>query len=126
MLNDFWSGYPKLAELNQECQRVAYSRGWVKFWSGRKRHFQFPSEAYKAMNSLIQGSCAQMMSHSIVLLCREKLSNLNLVGQVHDSLWIEVQEEEADVRVKQTQAIMENWAEERFDIPFPTDVKRLA
>jgi DNA polymerase-1 len=121
-LVNFHETYPEFRACAHKCENVAKQKSVVKYWNGTKRHFDKPWECYKAYNSVVQGGAAQIMKHSMIELDR---ANYYLVGQVHDSVWIELKEETAEEEAKKIKEIME-WPSEKFGIPFPVDTKVLS
>lgn len=119
-MRDFREGYPavnhtmKLAE--GACQK---NGGWIRLWSGRRRHYRFPSEYYTAFNALVQGGSFELVKSSILDADKQGVDIRNVV---HDSIWIVVDNEQEVIDV---QHIMEDWTEEAFGLKFSTDRKRL-
>lgn len=80
---------PFVPALDEECQKRAKQRGFIKTYSGRKLRFKwekkggrgFYAKTHTALNRLIQGSSADQMKMAIVALDREGI--LPLVT-VHD------------------------------------------
>lgn len=122
---EFWEQYPRLHATVQNAEKAAH-RGWITYWDGRRRHFQYPSEYRKAFNSAIQGGVVRIMIRSML-----KVRDASLTGpfkmhlQVHDSLWISIHKDAVEESVKEIQKIME-WPTDEFPIPFVVDAKRLA
>lgn len=122
ILSAFHSSYPEFRKIANKCESVAQSRGYVKLWTGRRRHFDVVWECYKAFNSIVQGGAADIVCDSMVMLDDE---GYDLVSQVHDSIWIEIPEDDVENEVNKIMKIME-WPGPEFGIPFPVDAKRLA
>lgn len=119
VLAQFRDAYPRLAQVAQDAEKAA-QRGWIRYWTGRRRHFEFPSEYHKAFNSVVQGGAAEIMKRTMLKFYRE-YPEIRMVCQVHDALWFETQsEEELDI----IQKVME-WPGTEFPTPFPVDRKRL-
>lgn len=129
---EFWEEYPSLREAVANATMAAQSRGWVRLWTGRKRHFQNKNEAHKAFNSIIQGGVAEIIKESMLRVDRRGFSS-RMIAQVHDSLWFEIPKElegrptvmSVEEHALLIKAEME-WPKDEFDIPFPVDMKRLA
>ena len=121
--SDWWEAYPGLKTLEAHVSRKAREEKYIRYWSGRRRHFKWSSEAYKALNSLMQGGVGEIVRVSMTRLDR---AGFFLVSQVHDAIWIEIPEDSIDESVAKIKAIME-WPTEYFKaIAFPVDAKRLA
>jgi len=122
ILDEFHKSYPEWRKIMRKCEGTAKSRGYVKMWNGRRRHFDVVWKCKDAFNSIIQGGCAQIIFESM-----EELDDqgFEIVSQVHDALWIEVPVESSAEDQERIKKIME-WPSEKFGIPFPVDGKRLA
>lgn len=94
MFNTFNNTYPGILQVRENARRLAQTRGYVKYWSGRRRHFEFPrEEGHKAFNALIQGGGSEIVKRAIVRIDREVCDeNCRLVLQVHDSVVPEIRQ----------------------------------
>jgi DNA polymerase-1 len=111
MLNSYKASYPAIAMFNANCQDTAERKGQVRIWSGRVRHFQYASEGYKAMNSVIQGGCADIVERVMVRVFNETESDdCHMLLQVHDALVFEVRTELVTEYSAQIKALMEDVA----------------
>ena len=119
IVNSFWSTYRGIKRSADAAQAAAEENGEIKYWTGRKRHFAYRSEARKAFNSAIQGGCFEIVKRSMISL---QNAGFDMCNQVHDSVWIHV-DSEADV--EEAQHLMEDWTEGVFGLRFSTDRKRL-
>ena len=122
-IDNFHKASPGFRDVANRATSAAQHNGFVKLWTGRRRHFKFPSEAHKAFNSIIQGGAAEIVKQSFIDLWRH---GYRIVGQVHDSVWIELPIDQVESQVPKIQSIMSDWVSEKFDLPFPTDAKLLA
>lgn len=130
MLRRYRSTYPAFQGLADRCTATAEARGSIKLWSGRYRHFKYPSEAYKAMNSVIQGGAADIVERVMVRCYREldepSDGNCMMLLQVHDSITFEVKTELVDEYMPKIKAIMEDVSgsvgHDEFDVKFAVDV----
>ena len=119
ILDRYRAAYPKLFRKMNEATAAGEQFGEVKLWSGRKRHFKWPSEAHKGFNSIIQGGAFEIVKRSMLRL-RE--AGFDIRSQVHDSVWIMVNNE---AEVKEAEKIMSDWTEELFGLKFSVESKRL-
>jgi DNA polymerase-1 len=122
ILAEFHKTYPEFRRINNKCEQAARSKGYVKMWNGRRRHFDVPWKYKDAYNSIIQGGCAQIMEESLIELDEQ---GYELVCQVHDAAWIEIPKDSLEQDKRNIRKIME-WPSDHFDIPFPVDEKKLA
>ena len=52
----YFTQFPGINQFLKDCKNVAEQRGYIKYWTGRRRHLKNPKrDGYKAPNSLIQG-----------------------------------------------------------------------
>jgi len=103
-LRKFWSTYPGFKRLSDHYEKRAQKDGYVTLITGRRRHFNDFSHAghrtphlrqaayYKAPNSFIQGTVAEIIRRAIIRL--DSIYKVNIVLQVHDSVLIEMPDDE--------------------------------
>lgn len=95
------------------------ARGWVKNSYGR-RYVLDETLSYKAVNYLIQGSCADFIKERMFKLRDLMLETDScIVLQVHDELVIEVPEDRAEEIGERVRTILE---EKVFSIPLPCSI----
>lgn len=113
LVEEFHSSYPKIKKVSQECQKAAARQGYVKYWTGRRRHF-FPGGAptYRAFNAVIQGGEAEIMKRAMILLHPLMNKECRMVLQVHDEIAFEIKEGREDYYLPKIKAVMESAPEE--------------
>ena len=121
-LANYKQTYPGFDRISEQVSFAMQAKGWIRYWSGRRRHMKRQWEMHKAFNSLIQGGAADIMKFTMLKLSDENLP-IRIVGQVHDSLWIEVPSDQPAL-IPKIKEIME-WPGSEFGIPFPVDMKVL-
>lgn len=123
IVSEFRAAYPMLSSTIANCADAATARGWIRLWTGRKRHFLWPSECYKAFNSLMQGGGAEIVKDTCLRLRNALPKEVRIISMVHDSVWFEIPEGRHDLHaiIKKTM----EWPTEEFSIPFPVEAKRL-
>ncbi len=119
ILQKYRAAYPKLFAVMNEATEAARYAGEVRLWSGRKRHFKWESESIKAFNSIIQGGSFEIVKRAMLRLAG---AGYDIRSQVHDSVWIMVDNEE---QVHKAEDIMSDWTEELFGLKFSVESKRL-
>lgn len=119
---NYFNTYPRFKALSDSATHRAEETGRVRIWSGRYRHFQYASESYKALNSVIQGGAADIVER-VMVRAHESLDNENcrLLLQVHDSLVWEIKTEYVDVWTKHIIALMEDVEPKDFDVRFAVE-----
>lgn len=124
---NYFNTYPNFRKFNERCTHRVEQTGIIKLWSGRYRHFDDRTEAYKAMNSVIQGGAADIVERIMVRAWKELESeNCRILLQVHDSITFEVREDQADEYMVKIQELMEDvnsiTGDVTFDVKFDVDV----
>lgn len=102
----YQSHYPELRRFAEICTMKAEKAMKVRIWSGRYRHLKYRSEAYKAMNSVMQGGGADIVERVMVRLWNEldRDGECEMLLQVHDAVVFEVRDdlvEQARLRIKE-------------------------
>lgn len=125
--DNYHYAYPRLKALSDMCQTAVKRQGFLRIWSGRRRHFKNPQqEAHKAMNSLIQGGVADIVEGVMVRLWDEvdQRSNneVRMLLQVHDSIVLEIKEGTEDKWLPIIKGVMSDVRPE-FGVTFDVDVK---
>lgn len=114
--------YPGFRRLMKACENEAESKRVIHMWTGRMRHFNV-EEAYthKAMSNLIQGGVAEIMRVTISKIY-PAVCDLggHLMMQVHDSLMMEIPDENVDIALKTVKSIMEDFT---FDPRMEVDIE---
>ena len=120
ILDKYKKTYKELFTTSYSAARSAeQNEGTVRLWSGRERHFKYPSEYHKAFNSVVQGGAFEIVKRSMLKL---DAAGFDIRNQVHDSVWLN---ESDPLRVKEAERIMEEWVEELFGLPFYVESKVL-
>jgi DNA polymerase-1 len=124
---NYFDTYPHFRRLNERCTAKVEETSEIKIWSGRKRHFENRNEAYKAMNSLIQGGAADIVER-IMVRCFKELEGpeCRMLLQVHDSITFEVKESVVPQYIEKIRTIMEDvnavTGDVDFDVRFAVEV----
>lgn len=114
------ASYPLIFDKAEEARIAAESNNLeISMWSGRVRHFAYPSECHKSFNAVVQGGAMEIVKRSMLKL---RNAGFNMSNQVHDSVWLNVENEK---EVQEAQNIMEDWTKDFFGLSFRTDRKRL-
>ena len=110
MIDEYRTTYRAMAAFNNHCTRKAEENLYVTLWSGRRRHFRYKSEAYKAMNSVIQGGAADIVDRVMVKVFDEvdTPDECELLLQVHDAFVFEIREDLVDDYTPRILAVMED------------------
>ncbi len=82
--------YPRLYSVAKEAERAWLERGYLVLCTGRRLYASpedLATRPYKAFNQLVQGSVAEMVKLAMLQM---RDQGLRIIGQVHDSIQIEV------------------------------------
>lgn len=72
----------------------ATNRGYITYWSGRKRHFSNRiDDAHKAFNSALQGGAAELVKRTQLRLREYESENCRMVSQIHDEIVFRVRKD---------------------------------
>ena len=130
LLENYRTAFPAFQQLNRTITLKAEVDGYVRTWSGRVRHMQYESDAYKAMNSVIQGGSADIVER-VMLRLYEELDDpdrCRILLTVHDSVVFEIRDEYVDEYIPKIKAIMEDvdavTAPSSFGVVFAVEVER--
>lgn len=104
----YFAALPKVKTLIYTSTDVAKSRKRVYTWKGRKLDFPNEDFAYKAINGVIQGGCADVVKEAMVRIhAFLRVHKTRIIMQVHDELVFEMPFEEAII-IKDLKKIMES------------------
>jgi DNA polymerase-1 len=92
--------FPEVPVLLRKASELAKVRGYVRTVLGRRARFPNGERAHKSLNSVIQGSAADVMKTKLVELHRErKNTGFTLRYTVHDEVDGDVPNEESAKKV---------------------------
>lgn len=82
-----------IRRASQVAAQRAQSRGFVRYWTGRRRHFPYSEGFHKAFNSLLQGGGAELVKHAMITIDDNVCDkDCQIVLQVHDEIVFEIRE----------------------------------
>lgn len=87
---NFVASISHVKSASKRATKLASERKYVRYWTGRRRHFVWDDGYHKAFNSLLQGGAAELVKHAM-LSCREVEDysghgDCRMVLQVHDEI----------------------------------------
>lgn len=123
--DNYFNTYPGFRDITRFAAERAKARGYVKYWSGRRRHFADPTkESFKAFNSITQGGAAEIVKRSMLRLSEAGLSKYMLL-QVHDSVVFELPAGSIeDFRPTIVEAMEAVDADKDFGVRFAVELKK--
>ena len=80
--------FPSVKEFQARCKYELYQSGYVEDFFGRRYHVP-PNQAYKAVNALVQGGCAQAFKIGLLNVDALLVSRQHIILPVYDELQIE-------------------------------------
>jgi len=128
--SDFMGLYPEITEYIANSENYAKENGFVETILGRKcfvpliksKNINLVNFAKRqAVNAPIQGSNADIIKLAMVKLGNKKLSEFNILLQIHDELVFEIPEEKIDESIPLIKNTMENII--TLNVPLIVDVK---
>jgi len=131
MREEFYESYPALRATQKKAAHLAKVRGYLKLWTGLRRHFADPeNDAHKAFNSLTQGGAAEIVKHTGIRVGkRVDWDECKPLLQIHDSYVCEIKEGTEDYWIPIVRQTMEDVGSlhEAFQAcPFTVEVKEWA
>ena len=110
IINNYYGQYPGLKIVAKFAENVCRDRGYIKYWSGRRRHITDPDEVRKAFNSLCQGGGFEIVKRVMLEIDKAGLNNdeCQLDLQVHDSIRASIEEGKEHIYIPEIKNIMEN------------------
>lgn len=124
-IEQFYSKYPGLRRVSNLAAQRATERGYIQYWTGRRRHFQFPTEARKAFNAAIQGGAFEIVKRQAIAVDEAGLINdeCQLDLHVHDSLRFDIENGKEHIYIPEIKRIMEDVNSE-FGVRMKVEAKR--
>lgn len=111
--------YAQITKTKNMATQKAKNTGYVKIWTGRKRHYNDPRFSYTAFNFLTQGGSFEIVKESLL---KADAAGFDVRNCVHDSLWVMVDNKK---EVEELEHIMSDWTKEAFGLHFPVESKQL-
>jgi DNA polymerase-1 len=114
----FLESIPGIMRAKKQVEQVTKQRGYVRYWTGRRRNL-WSSDAYKAWNSLLQGGGAEVVKRVLVKNMQEVCDDdCRLLLQIHDELVFEIREDMVESYSTDIVKVMEEYPTNIFDVQF--------
>ena len=137
LIENFYKAFPKIQQLRLKIEKTAEEYGYVTTVCGRKRRLpdmQLPdkddyryAEAHRqSLNSVIQGTSADIMKLSMIELYRDpkyKELDCHMIITVHDELIMEVPEENVKEGADLLVSTMKRVGHNLIDLPMSVDAE---
>jgi len=121
--DNYYNKYPGFLKFTKLAEMRAKENGFIRLWTGRRRHFQFSSEHHKADNAAIQGGAFEIVKRQTLAVKRAGLVTDECIPnlQVHDSLVFEIEEGKEKEYLPEIKRTMED-VQPDFGVKFKVDV----
>lgn len=118
----YFDTFPKFKWAAETINAGAKETGYVKYWTGRRRHFPPSESSHKAFNSVLQGGGAEIVKRALIEIFETVCDNYcRLVLTVHDSLVLEIKEGYENLYLPKAKSIMERIPTDFFEMTFTVD-----
>jgi len=119
----FLNTIPGIMKAKRLAEVKARQRGYIRYWTGRRRHM-IPDDSYKAWNALLQGGAAEVVKRALVNIDKNVCDdNCILLLQIHDELVFEIREDMLEDYSKLITHEMESLPTDFFKVPFKVSGK---
>lgn len=129
IIGNYFNTWPGLRKASNYAQFRADQNGFVKYWTGRRRHFKHREEHRKAFNALCQGGAFEIVKRQGVRIHEAGLNNdeCRMDLTVHDSYRFSIENGKEDIYLPEIKRIMEDVAsldpDKLSKVRFKVDVK---
>lgn len=121
LIADYRNLYPEFYRTARRAEGLAMRRGWIRLISGRQRWFMEDEGFHKAFNAVIQGGVAEVMKDWMIEI-ESRLPTILLL-QIHDSLVLEVPEDDPYDLPHEVARMGEEIFSRTFRFPFKVETK---
>lgn len=128
IIGNYFRQYPGLAKASQLAKYRAEQNGFIKYWTGRRRHFADKyEESRKAFNSWCQGGAFEIVKRRMIACDEAGLNNdeCRMDLQVHDSVRFEIMNGKEHIYLPEIKRTMEDVeADFKFGVNFRVKIKK--
>lgn len=120
---DYFDAFPGLKPWMEQVTRSIEANGYIRYWSGRIWRTVWPTDAYKGVNAVIQGGCADLVSLAVSRLqaVLQAQGWGSVVSIIHDEIIAEIKDEYIADALPVIAAIME--VPDALGVPFAAECK---
>jgi DNA polymerase-1 len=89
-LDDYYHTFPSIGRFQWQCNEELNEKGYVEDWFGKRYHVPV-GQAYKAVNCLVQGTCASIFKQALIKVdsAHHLMYSDCILLPVHDEIQIE-------------------------------------
>jgi DNA polymerase I len=117
----FIGSIPGITRASRRANELADSRKFVRYWTGRRRHFPYGEDTYRAFNSILQGGAAELVKTAMLRLKTLENDDIQMVLQVHDEVVFRVRKGTLDKYDPDIRRIMTDFPQ--FGVRFMVEPK---
>lgn len=123
IFDDYFGAFPGLQPWMNEITERINRQGFIRYWSGRYWRPEYPNDAYKGVNAVIQGGCADIVALAVargqaVVTAQEWGS---IVSIIHDEIIFEIADQYVATALPVIASVMQ--VEDALNIPFVAELK---
>lgn len=132
IISEYFRDNPGFAKASRYAESQADRKGYVNYWTKRRRHFKFSGEHHKAFNSLCQGGAFEIVKRQGTRIHEAGLNNdeCRMDLTVHDSFRFSIENGKEDEYLPEIKALMEDVASLAPDklsgVKFAVDINKWA
>lgn len=137
LIDNFYKSFPKINQYRLKIENMAETYGYVTTITGRKRRlpdmqledkddYRYQEAHRQSLNSVIQGSSADIMKLSMIEIYRDpryKELDCHMIITVHDELIMEVPEENVKAGADLLVGTMKRVGHSLIDLPMSVDAE---
>jgi DNA polymerase-1 len=117
----FLNSIPGITFASKRAGQLAADRKYVRYWTGRRRHFPYGEGSYRAFNSILQGGAAELVKHAMLRMREIENDDIQMVLQVHDEIVFRVRRGTLDKYDARIREIMTDFPQ--FGVRFAVESK---
>jgi DNA polymerase-1 len=118
--DNYYAALPGLFKVSDLCQKRMKSRGYIKYWTGRRRRITDERKIHASFNSLLQGGGAELVKKA--QLQSPHNNECKQVLQVHDEIVFKVRKDKVE---KYTPIIIESMTNfPQINVPLKVEGKK--
>lgn len=107
MMDHYVESFPRVGPFMAEVARELGAKGFIRYWSGRKRRIKDRRLHYRGVNAIVQGGCADALAEATIRVDQVLDSRGgHLLAPIHDELLLEVPKKTAKATTAEIQEAM--------------------
>ncbi len=123
IFDDYFGAFPGLQPWMNVTQEKINRQGFIRYWSGRYWRPEYPNDAYKGVNAVIQGGCADIVALAVTRGQAIVTAQIwgSIVSIIHDEVIFEIKDEYVTDALPVLASVMQ--VEDALGIPFVAELK---